>query len=196
MLILSFGLIAVTLGKGNSAKNNNFIDQIIGVADTIQWYAVGGLVAFDQIVDNPQLIQSTGGIFRTPAIMLNKIGFDFTIPSDLNAEYVLINEEQKTNVFSSYFFYYPDYGFLGIFFIQAFFGFFSSFVYSKAMQGSKIFILLYAVIFSALLLSGFSDYFFDNFPFYLRLFILFSIIYLIPHQINLLVSKYRLSINQ
>jgi oligosaccharide repeat unit polymerase len=116
-------------------------------------------VAFDRIVQNPSGIRSSWSISRFFLLTANKLGASFEVPS-LHAEYTMISPTMKTNVYTMYFSYFQDYGWAGIVVLPCALGYALTWIYRKARNGSHAALVLYGLMFSGILVSGFAEVFF------------------------------------
>ena len=120
---------------------------------------LGGVVAFDAVVQYPTSIAAVWSIWRVFQLTANKFGASFDVPS-VHAQYTDISDDYNGNVYTIYFSYYPDYGLAGVCAIMLVLGAVVTVIYQKAIQGNPRSVLLYAFVFSGIVLSGFSEYFF------------------------------------
>jgi oligosaccharide repeat unit polymerase len=122
-------------------------------------YWVGGLIAFDQVVEKPAEFEHFQSISRFFLETANSLGASYYVPS-VHADYVPISDTENTNVFTIYYSYYLDGGFLAVFFLSAIYSFVLSFVYLKAKFGDKKYLLMYALLLSGIIFSIVSERFF------------------------------------
>src|SRR5207247_643534 len=85
--------------------------------------------------------------------------------------------DYDTNVYSIYFAYYPDYGLAGASIIMLVLGAILTRVYQKAIRGNPRALVLYASVFSGILLSGFSEYFLLTINFWVKAVVYTTAIY-------------------
>jgi oligosaccharide repeat unit polymerase len=154
-----FAIVAVVLGKGRTNPSASLSENIAPAVEIVEWYTLGGVVAFDRIVQNPSGIRSSWSISRFFLLTANKLGASFEVPS-LHAEYTMISPSMKTNVYTMYFSYFQDYGWAGIVLLPYVLGYTLTWVYRNARGGSRAALVLYGLMFSGILLSGFNEEFF------------------------------------
>lgn len=159
VFLLVFATIAVILGKGRIKPSASFSDNIGPATEVVEWYTFGGLVAFDRVVQDPSSITASWSVSRFFLLTANKLGATFDVPS-LNAEYTAIASGMSTNVYTMYFSYFRDYGWLGIVIFPGVLGLVLTWIYSRAKAGSREAMLLYGMTFSGIVLSGFNEGFF------------------------------------
>ncbi len=159
VFLVVFATIAVILGKGRIKPSAPFSDNVGPATEVVEWYTFGGLVAFDRVVQDPSSITASWSVSRFFLLTANKLGAAFDVPS-LNAEYTAIASGMSTNVYTMYFSYFRDYGWLGIVFFPGVLGATLTWVYRRARDGSREAMVLYGMTFSGMVLSGFNEGFF------------------------------------
>jgi oligosaccharide repeat unit polymerase len=157
--LVSFAVIAAVLNKGNTESSASISENISGTVELAGVYVLGGVVAFDAVVQYPASITPVWSIWRVFQLTANKFGASFDVPS-IHAEYTDISDDYNGNVYTMYFSYYPDYGLAGVCVIMAILGALVTVIYQKAIHGNPRALVLYAFVFSGIVLSGFSEYFF------------------------------------
>ena len=157
--VLLFVIVAVVLGKGRTNPSASLSENIAPAVEIVEWYTLGGVVAFDRVVQNPSGMRSSWSISRFFLLTANKLGASFEVPS-LHAEYTMISPSMKTNVYTMYFSYFQDYGWPGIVVLPYVLGYALTWTYRKARSGSRGALVLYGLTFSGILVSGFSEVFF------------------------------------
>jgi oligosaccharide repeat unit polymerase len=155
----SFALIAALLSKGTTEADASISENLAGLVELVGVYTLGGVVAFDAVVQYPGSIPPVWSIWRNLQLTANKFGADFEVPS-IHAQYTDISNTYDGNVYTMYFSYYPDYGLIGVCVIMAILGALLTVIYQKANCGNPRALVLYAFVFSGIVLSGFSEYFF------------------------------------
>ncbi len=154
-----FIAIAFLLEKGYVERDAALRENIPALVEQVEWYAAGGLVAFDQVFHDPKKIPPVWGIDRNFRQAANKLGANFQVPS-LHADFVDIGPEMFTNVYTLYFAYFPDFGMCGVTLIVLILGCTSSYVYQLATHGNPIAQVVFGILFADIALSGFTDGFF------------------------------------
>lgn len=144
-------------------------------------YALGGLVAFDQTLQHPGLVDPAHhSISRIFLQALNKVGGRFELPS-LHAEYVYVtSEEDVTNVYTCYFPYYGDFGWYGILLIPMLVGWALSWAYYFARAGEPVALLLSGLFVSPILMSGFAELFFYGLNLFAKALLFALVLYHLP----------------
>lgn len=157
--VVLFVIVAVVLGKGRTNPSASMAENVAPAVEIVEWYTLGGVVAFDRVVQNPSGMRSSWSISRFFLLTANKLGASFEVPS-LHAEYTAISPSMKTNVYTMYFSYFQDYGWAGIVVLPYVLGYALTWAYRRARDGSREALVLYGLTFSGVLLSGFNEEFF------------------------------------
>src|SRR5262249_51498557 len=129
-----------------------------------QEYAFGGIVAFDQVFHNPLKIPAVWSIDRVFRQVANKLGAGLEVPS-LHAAFVDVGPEMETNVYTTYFAYFPHFGLVGTTLVLLFLGGVTSSVYWAAGRGDQVAQLIYGILFSGIILTGYNESLFMNMNF-------------------------------
>ncbi len=171
-----FWLVGLVLEKGQVRSSYALEDNLPALVNLVQLYGLGGLVAFDRIVQDPQGIRPTWSIWRFFFLTANKLGAAIDVPS-LHAEYTMISPAMAANVYTLYFSYFPEYGWLGVIGIMCFLGTVLTRLYTEAMRGSPAATVLYGITFTGIVLSGFNEQFFTGLSMLLKTTVLTLLIY-------------------
>jgi oligosaccharide repeat unit polymerase len=140
---------------------------------------MGGPVAFDRIVNDPNSIPSTQSIDRFFLETANSLGAHFNVPS-LHAKYADIspdNFESDFNVYTIYFSYYKDYGWPGTVVLTALVGFLLTVLYNSASNGRPALMVLCAVTSVGTLSSIYSENYFLALNELIKISIFFAVLY-------------------
>jgi len=183
VLFIVFAIPAVLLGKGGSI-GNSLSDNLRGTLNSLMVYLLGGVVAFGNVVKTPGLYAGSGmTTFKFFLTLLNRIGIGHY---DLSHFIPMVTyTPSPTNVYTIYFSYFLDYGYLGICIMLVLIGFFSSIVFIDAyVKGSKISIFLYGMVIAALLFSSASEAFFITLSYWLQAGIFLFLVYKFPLMIK------------
>jgi oligosaccharide repeat unit polymerase len=167
--------------NGDTRADASVGDNLVPVVHAFVDYAAGGLSAFSQVVEHPNVISHNWQIYNPALLILNHLGAHFEVPG-ANAEFISIGPEGlTTNVYTIYF-AYIDFGWFVAMLFLCGIGFVVSWVYLRAMAGSKILTVLYTYFFAAIVLSTFSDYFFMGLNFSAKLVAVSWIVYGLPFR--------------
>jgi len=148
------------------------VDTFHLLIKTVHNYWIGGLVAFDRIVQDPSSIESTQHLNRFFLETANGFGANFKIPF-LHAEYTQISTDQETNVYTIYFSYYKDFGWYGLIVGMYILGVVLSWIYAVARKGNPVAMVTYGMISTGIILSVHAEHFILNMNYYIKM-VLFS----------------------
>jgi oligosaccharide repeat unit polymerase len=149
LLAIVFTVPAVLLQKGGD-PTKSLGENISGVLGSLRLYMVGGLVGFNQVVDDPSVFPHWLS-FRfflalahafVPSVEVPNIVLPFTATPAL------------TNVYTIYGSYFADFGWLGIAVIMCLHGYIITALYQHAQRGRPEAVILYGVAVSYLLASA------------------------------------------
>lgn len=178
-------LILVFFGAGLLMVNYVYIDawdpaQMVRIlGGTVHNYWLGGLVAFNRIVDAPQTIASVQSLNRFFLETANGLGASFDIPS-FHAEFTNISSSgDDTNTYTIYFSYFKDYGWPGVVVGMSFLGAGLSCIYVYAMRHYPIAVFVFATATMGIILSFHGEHFILALNYYLKLIIFYTFVYYI-----------------
>jgi len=181
--IVSFALVAAVLSKGNIESTASVSENLSGTVELVGVYVLGGVVAFDAVVQYPASITPVWSMWRVFQLTANKFGASFDVPS-IHAEYTDISNDYTGNVYTMYFSYYPDYGLVGVCVILVLLGALLTVIYHKAVHGNPRAVVLYAFVFSGIVLSGFCESFFLGANFWFKAILYTLLVYrFVPTQV-------------
>jgi oligosaccharide repeat unit polymerase len=149
------------------------------IVDQILIYGVGGTVAFDKIITShlPNTIMNPGIFLPLKEICNSIFGCNFVVPPSLNQEYIVIGNNAVTNVYTMYYNYYSQYGFILAMCILAMQGGLSTVIYLKAKAGSSYYTLIFGALLFHIIMSGFNENFFLSFMYMVKITIAYCLIY-------------------
>lgn len=156
LFLFAFSVLSVLLQKGEARKDASFVENVPALADGFLWYSLGGIVAFDQIYQQPTVVPAVQNIDRPVLMALNKFGERYSIPSE-HAEYVPIGPQKDMNIFTFYYSYLPEFGVVGSLFIVFLLGSGVTLLYRIACSGNAVATIVYSVIFAGILLSVYAE---------------------------------------
>jgi oligosaccharide repeat unit polymerase len=174
--LTSFAVIATVLNKGNTQADASISENLSSVIELIGVYLLGGVVGFDAVVQYPASITPVWSIWRVFQLTANKFGASFDVPS-IHAQYTDISNDYSNNVYTIFFSYYPDYGLVGVCVIMIVLGALLTTIYHRATCGNPRAVMLYAFVFSGIVLSGFSEYFFLQANFWFKAILYTTLVY-------------------
>jgi oligosaccharide repeat unit polymerase len=181
--VLGFGVLfivnQVAMGKFGADSNASIGENVPKVVGGVTTYWLGGIVAFDQFRQNPKL--KYGWDLNAFAIRIaNKLGANL-LQHNRDLEYTKTSPTQVTNVYSIFLPYYMQTDSIaGVIFLMFAVGLLTTYTYRCAIAGScwAVFILG-ALIFSTLM-TFFSDEFFAQITFMMKMALFSTSIYFLP----------------
>jgi oligosaccharide repeat unit polymerase len=136
-------------------------------------YFLQGPILFSEYLNKPSSIKPTWDALIFPCYVLEKIKL-CTTPF-LHQGYMNFSSNDVGNVYSIFFSIYPKYDFFGILFIIPIYGLWAAFHHARRYK--NIFhTLLSSYLYAAIMLSFFSDRFGPNIYFFLKIFILYTVV--------------------
>ncbi|MGZ6970682.1 MAG: O-antigen polymerase [Thermoanaerobaculia bacterium] len=163
---LVFSLAAVLQHKGGSVTASA-AENVAGTWKSFELYGLGGIVAFDHTVRNPNDIPPVWSVTRSFTQMANKLGGHFELPS-LHAGWSRVSNGEWMNVYTMYFAYFPRFGWAGVVAFPFILGVALTWCFRSAQAGDPRARLVYAAAVAGLVLSAFNEEFFMNLSFLLK----------------------------
>jgi oligosaccharide repeat unit polymerase len=133
-------------------------------------YFLQGPILFSEYYERPNLIKPTWDALVFPCQILEKIGL-CKVPSQHQDFLRYSQNTEPGNVYSMFFSIYPKYGWLGVVLVSGAYGFWASFHHARRYK-LLFHILIGSFLFSATLLSIFTDAFGQNVYFLLKILII------------------------
>ena len=165
VFVVAFFGLAILVKKAGASAEASFADNVPVLVEGFQLYTVGALVAFDNLYQHPSAIPPTQNIDRNFRIIANKLGFRTEVPY-LHAEYSTVGPSGiDTNVYTIYFSYFPQLGTLGSVAMMSMLGAGLTWAYSKAAVGGPRAVIMFAILFYGIPMSGYSENYFLNLNF-------------------------------
>lgn len=176
---LIFVVNQVAMGKFGADSNDSAAENSTKVLQGTTTYWLGGIVAFDQFCQNPQL--KYGWDLNSFAIRLaNKFGGEF-LQHDRDLQYTKVSPTQLTNVYSIFLPYYMQtYTLTSIVLLMFLVGGVSTYVYRCAIGGTCWAMFVLGTLIFATLMTFFSDEYFAQFTFMVKMTVLSTGIYFLP----------------
>lgn len=171
---------ALSVNKVQVSDNEGIGEIIVAFIQHIAAYAFQGPVLFSQFFDGNATLAPNWSPFTSIQHILSSIGLSQP-PPRINLEFNRYGSELDMvgNVYSLYFSLYPHNGIFGALVVLMFYSMSSTFIYFRAKQGELIYVLLSGYIFSATMLSIFSDRFLPSTWFFIKLIIIVFFIKLV-----------------
>jgi oligosaccharide repeat unit polymerase len=181
--VLGFGLVflvnQVAMGKFGADSNASIGENVPKVVEGVTTYWLGGIVAFDQFCQNPKL--KYGWDLNAFAIRIaNKLGGSF-LQHNRDLEYTKVSVSQVTNVYSIFLPYYMQTDSIsGVIYLMFVVGLFSTYTYRCAIDGSCWAVFILGVLIFSTLMTFFSDEFFAQITFMIKMVFFSTLIYFLP----------------
>jgi oligosaccharide repeat unit polymerase len=188
--LLVFAAGQISMGKYGADANASFSDNLPHVIEGIGTYWLGGIIAFDQNRQNPELRfgWDLGKFYKRIA---NRFGASYP-ERDRNLDYTKISPSQITNVYTAFLPYYMDHGgmpgLIGLMFLV---GFLSTWVYRSAIYGSCWAVFTVGAFIYATLMTIFSEEYFAQITFWAKAGGLSTLIYFTPRIAAPISSRWR-----
>ncbi|MCC6587328.1 MAG: oligosaccharide repeat unit polymerase [Bryobacterales bacterium] len=147
------------LRAGSNSLLGAATQDLTVLGNTFLLYTVGPLAAFDAYLHSPATLPQTWSISYPFLWAASRMGFDVVAPST-HVGYMAVGPYGATNVYTMYFAYYPDYGWLGVVFLTAFVGYGTVWLYRVAAELEGYYLILYGLAFNEICKSGFNEGFF------------------------------------
>jgi len=170
ILIVVAGAVAVN--KVDITSVGTFNDLILVFIKHVTAYVFQGPILFSQYFDGQVVVSPNWSPFMSIQHILSLLGFSPPPSPQLEFNHYGYESDMVGNVYSLYFSLYPNNGLLGAFLVLIDYSVASTYIYVRAKAGELVFILLSGYLFSAMVLSIFSDFFLTNFWFFIKLIII------------------------
>jgi len=166
LVLVVFAAFATLLNKGGNA-DLSFAENIASIAETIVVYLLGGVYAFNSVMQAGFTLDYGENTFRFFIALFNSAGLTGVKPKELVMDFV--NTPVWSNVYAVYYPYIKDFWYFGLLFMLLF-GFVHTWLYCKAKQGFGWF-FGYVVLLYPLIMSFFQDQYVSLLSTWLQLFV-------------------------
>lgn len=180
LLIIVTGALATN--KVNLSGDSSMYDVFHSFLDHLLAYAFQGPVLFSEYYDGKIFVSPNWSPFRSISHILSFFGGAPPPYQHLEFNSYGNQMEKVGNVYSVYFSLYPNYGFLGAVIILMCYSIASTYIYIRAKSGGMQYILIAGYLFSAMVLSLFSDLFLTPLWFFIKLVL---IVWLVSFSMNM-----------
>ncbi len=179
LFLLVFSLGQIALSKYGASPDASLGDNLPRVAEGFGTYWLGGIIAFDQNRQNPELRYGWDlGKFAKRAA--NRFGATYS-EHDRNLQYTKISPTQITNVYTVFLPYYMDHGgmagVIGLMFVM---GFLSTYVYRCAIHDRCWAVFTLGAFVYATVMTIFSEEYFAQIMFWIKAGALSTLVYFTP----------------
>jgi oligosaccharide repeat unit polymerase len=179
LFLLVFSLGQISMGKYGASSRASLADNIPHVAEGFGTYWLGGIIAFDQNRQNPEL-RYGWDLAKFAKRILNRFGANYS-ERDRNLEYTKISPTQITNVYTAFLPYYMDHGGMaGVVALMSLVGFLSTYVYRCAIHGNCWAVFTLGAFVYATAMTIFSEEYFAQVMFLVKAAAISTLVYFIP----------------
>lgn len=182
LFLIFWSIIQFTVKKDSFVSS--YDNKFLFIFDSMIQYYAGGTLALNQYMNGDYFtVNAVVSFLRTPLQILNQTGlFSFEL-GNRHLPYVNISELRNTNVYTSFFNYMQEFNYFEVILLQIFLGVVSSFIYERAIGKNYTYVILYSYIFTGVIMSPYSDQYFDQLIFLIKLMIAYLIVfYRYSHQ--------------
>lgn len=176
-LLVLFVLPAFFLGKGIN-KKDTILENVVSMRESMQIYFLAGPVAFDQATFGSGEAVPSGKSLIFFKRLFHAVGLtQSAVPSII---YNYTYTPKLTNLYTVYFPYYSDFGLPGVGIAMFALGFILTTIYRAAAGGNPIFIILYSLGFSMLILTSGGDWFLTSVSVWIQATVFSFLLYRVP----------------
>ena len=190
--IVTFVALAILVRKGDVEKDATVVENLPAVFDGFLWYALGGIVAFDTVYHRPTEIEANQNVDRDLQVVAKKFDNQIEVPS-IHSQYTTIGPTGNMNVYTAYFSYYPEFGFVGTTVILFLLGACLTWMYLLARSGSPQATILFSIMFAGIVLTGYAENLLLNINFLAKMFLFTFVLYRFRNDSQQHVDKIALS---
>lgn len=182
LVILFIGAIATN--KIDVSSDESFSEIIFIMLKHIASYALQGPILFSLYFDGTIQVFENWSPFISVCHLLSM--FQLCTPSAMHAEFNLYGDGLDGNVYSLYFSIFPGFGVVGVIFFITLYSAASTYAYLKAKQGHIFYMVISAYLYSAIVLSLFSDIFLPSLWFFIKVFVIviFVLLFFSKNQLH------------
>jgi oligosaccharide repeat unit polymerase len=179
LFLLVFSVGQISMSKYGAAPEASLQDNLPRVAEGFGTYWLGGIIAFDQNRQNPEL-RYGWDLGKFAKRILNRFGATYS-ERDRNLEYTKISPTQSTNVYTAFLPYYMDHGGMpGVIGLMFLVGFLSTYVYRCALHGNCWAVFTLGAFVYATVMTIFSEEFFAQIMFWIKAGGVSTLVYFAP----------------
>jgi oligosaccharide repeat unit polymerase len=179
LFLLVFSLGQISMGKYGASSRKSLTDNMPHVAQGFATYWLGGIIAFDQNRQNPEL-RYGWDLGKFAKRILNRFGANYS-EHDRNLEYTKISPTQITNVYTAFLPYYMDHGGMaGVIALMFLVGFLSAYVYRCAIHGNCWAVFTLGAFVYATAMTIFSEEYFAQIMFWVKAATISTLVYFVP----------------
>jgi oligosaccharide repeat unit polymerase len=177
--LLVFSVGQISMGKYGADAGASLSENLPHVAAGFGTYWLGGIIAFDQNRQNPEL-KYGWDLGKFAKRILNRFGATYS-ERDRNLEYTKISPTQITNVYTVFLPYYMDHGGMpGVIGLMFLVGFLSAYVYRCAIHGNCWAVFTLGAFVYATVMTIFSEEYFAQIMFWIKAGGVSTLVYFAP----------------
>jgi oligosaccharide repeat unit polymerase len=177
--LLVFCVNQISMSKYGATAGASLSDNLPRVAVGFATYWLGGIIAFDQNRQNPEL-KYGWDLGKFAKRIANRFGATYS-ERDRNLEYTKISPTQITNVYTAFLPYYMDHGGMsGVLSLMFLVGFLSAYVYRCAVHGHCWAVFTLGAFVYATVMTIFSEEYFAQIMFWIKAGGAATIVYFAP----------------
>jgi oligosaccharide repeat unit polymerase len=179
VFLIVFSAGQISMSKYGADPAASLIDNLPHVAEGFGTYWLGGIIAFDQNRQNPEL-RYGWDLGKFAKRILNRFGATYS-ERDRNLEYTKISPTQITNVYTAFLPYYMDHGGMtGVIGLMFLVGFLSAYVYRCAIHGECWAVFTLGAFVYATVMTIFSEEYFAQIMFWIKAAGISTLVYFAP----------------
>jgi oligosaccharide repeat unit polymerase len=179
LFLLVFSVGQISMSKYGADPGASLEENLPRVAEGFGTYWLGGIIAFDQNRQNPEL-RYGWDLGKFAKRILNRLGANYS-ERDRNLEYTKISPTQVTNVYTAFLPYYMDHGGMpGVIGLMFLVGFLSTYVYRCAIHGNCWAVFTLGAFVYATVMTIFSEEFFAQIMFWIKAGGVSTLVYFAP----------------
>jgi oligosaccharide repeat unit polymerase len=179
VFLLVFCVNQISMSKYGALAGASLTDNLPHVAEGFATYWLGGIIAFDQNRQNPEL-KYGWDLGKFAKRIGNRFGATYS-ERDRNLEYTKISPTQITNVYTAFLPYYMDHGGMsGVLGLMFFVGFLSAYVYRCAIHGHCWAVFTLGAFVYATVMTIFSEEYFAQVMFWIKAGAVATLVYFAP----------------
>jgi oligosaccharide repeat unit polymerase len=179
LFLLVFSAGQVAMNKYGANAGASLTENLPRVAEGFSAYWLGGIIAFDQNRQNPEL-RYGWDLGKFAKRIANRFGATYS-ERDRNLEYTKISPNQITNVYTVFLPYYMDHGGMaGVVGLMFLVGFLSAYVYRCAIHGKCWAVFTLGAFVYATVMTVFSEEYFAQIMFWVKAGAVPTLVYFAP----------------
>jgi oligosaccharide repeat unit polymerase len=183
VFLLVFSVGQISMNKYGAYPGASLGENLPRVAEGFGTYWLGGIIAFDQNRQNPEL-RYGWDLWKFFKRIANRFGAGYPT-RDRNLDYTKISPSQTTNVYTAFLPYYMDHGGMaGVIGFMFFVGLLSTYVYRCALRGSCWAVFTIGAFVYATAMTVFSEEYFAQIMFWVKAGALSTLVYFGPRMVD------------